>query len=93
MSPKSDSCKIDILIGNDFYLDIIQQEKKIEQPRLLLLKSKLGWILAGTVQTEESVESQASLLIFNNDTLPWSKVRGTIIADQQLAAKESLEDF
>ena len=62
------------------------------QPSPYLLKSKLGWILAGRIQTDEPVESQASLLILNNETLPVSKVRGTIIAEPQLAAKESLED-
>ena len=62
------------------------------QPSLYLLKSELGWIFAGRIQTDEPVESQASLLILNNETLPVSKVLGTFIAEPQLAAKESLED-
>ena len=37
---------IDLLIGNDYYLDLILPQKVEIQPGLYMLGSKLGWILA-----------------------------------------------
>lgn len=38
-----ESISLDILIGNDYYLDLILSKKKV-QPGLYLLSSKIGWI-------------------------------------------------
>ena len=42
-----ESSTIDLLIGNDYYLDIIMGHKIEVQKGLYLLSSRLGWILTG----------------------------------------------
>ena len=74
------SCTIDILIGNDFNLDIIQPEKKVLQPGHHLLNSRSGWIFAGIMQTDEPLESPTNLLIVTHGTLPLSNVRENVTA-------------
>ena len=44
---KTESSEIELLIGNDYYLDIILSQKIEVQPGLYLLASKLGRILTG----------------------------------------------
>ncbi|XP_028518889.1 uncharacterized protein LOC110251976 [Exaiptasia diaphana] len=43
---------IDLLIGNDYYLDIIEPMRVQLQPGLYLLASGLGWILTGRTSSE-----------------------------------------
>ena len=93
VSKFTESCTIDVLIGNDYYLDIIQPEKKVVQPGLYLLNSKLGWILAGRIHTYEPIHSLPNLLILTHGSLPLSNVQSYVPAEPQLAAKKSLEDF
>ena len=58
-----ESSTIDLLIGNDYYLDLILPQKVEIQQGLYMLGSKLGWILAG--RTSESVKTteEQSLLV------------------------------
>ncbi|KAH3855373.1 hypothetical protein DPMN_097940 [Dreissena polymorpha] len=42
---EAESGTIDLLIGNDFYLDIIQSERIQIEDGIYLLSSKLGWIV------------------------------------------------
>ena len=44
---ETESSEIELLIGNDYYLDIILSQKIEIQPGLYLLASKLGWIWTG----------------------------------------------
>lgn len=44
---ESEYSEINLLIGNDYYLDLINCEKIMIQTGLYLLNSKLGWILTG----------------------------------------------
>ena len=59
---------VDLLIGNDFYLDIILLQKIEIQTGLYMLGSKLGWILA--VRTAGTVENttELSMLILTHGT-------------------------
>ena len=46
------NCKmtsVDLLLGNDYYLDIAVSQKMEVLPGLILLCPKLGWILTGGV--------------------------------------------
>lgn len=51
---ESEPITLDLLVGNDYYLDIIQCDKIEVQPGLYLLSSKLGWILSGRTITRTS---------------------------------------
>ena len=44
---KREISSIDLLIGKDYYLDIILSQKIEIHPGLYTLGSKLGWILSG----------------------------------------------
>ncbi|XP_061165990.1 uncharacterized protein LOC133174913 [Saccostrea echinata] len=46
----AENSAIDILIGNDYYLDLILSEKIKVNQGLYLLSSKVGWILTGRMQ-------------------------------------------
>ena len=45
---------IDILIGNDYYDDIIKSENIEVEQRLYLVNSTLGWIFSGRVKGSHS---------------------------------------
>ena len=58
---KGDS-NIDVLIGADYYWDIVEGEIKRENnERLIALKSKLGWLLSGPLTTTRPVEVSVNL--------------------------------
>lgn len=55
---------VDLLIGNDYYLDLTLSQKLEVLPGLYLLSSKLGWILSGrTTSSEENVNSLNMLVL------------------------------
>ena len=57
-----ETVKIDALLGEDFYYQFVEQERIKLDENLFLLRSKLGWILAGQLKCEESTgrESHAT---------------------------------
>ena len=46
---EKESSSIELLIGNDFYLDFILPQRVDLQPGLYMLTTKLGWMLSGRV--------------------------------------------
>ena len=52
---------MELLIGNDYYSDLILPERKKVIPGLYLLGSHFGWILSGRQPTEEKKTSEVSL--------------------------------
>ncbi|XP_053388626.1 uncharacterized protein LOC128551737 [Mercenaria mercenaria] len=57
---------LDLLIGNDYYLDIVQTEKIEVQQGLYLLATKFGWMLSGRTEvTDEYDSSDMNMLILN----------------------------
>ncbi|CAM1319422.1 Uncharacterised protein r2_g2777 [Pycnogonum litorale] len=65
-----ENCIIDILIGNDYYLEFMSEMKTDLANGLYLLKSSLGWILTGrTPVTENSAEIG---LLISSSELPVS---------------------
>ena len=53
---------IDVLIGADYYWDIVEGEIKRENnERLIALKSKLGWLLSGPLTTTRPVAVSVNL--------------------------------
>ena len=54
---KDESSTIDILLGNDYYLDLVMcmgEQRKEVSPGLYLIPSKLGWILTGRFRMWDS---------------------------------------
>ena len=58
-----ESSTIEILIGNDYYLDLILPRNIEIQRGLYMLGSKLGWILAGRTSDSFKEATEPSLLI------------------------------
>ncbi|VDI73293.1 Hypothetical predicted protein [Mytilus galloprovincialis] len=63
---QNESSSIELLIGNDYYLDLILSNKVEIQPGLYLLASKLGWIVTGRTRETYEEKSETGLLILSN---------------------------
>lgn len=89
---KSEPSKVDLLIGSDYYLDLILSHKIEVSPGLYLLSSKLGWILSGRVQTTHDGDDIPNMLIMSHGrTLSKSPIFQSL--DVPLQDKPDLEDF
>ena len=65
----SEPCKIDMLLGNDYYLDIVKLERHEVQPGLFIMSSKLGWILSGRVPIAQPTFPSLSLLSYSTPAM------------------------
>ena len=57
-----------MLVGNDYYQDIILPQKIEVQPGLYLLSSKLGWIVTGRTSEPDESENGTNMLILTYGT-------------------------
>lgn len=64
-----ESSSIELLIGNDYYLDIVLSQKIEVQPGLYFLATKLGWILTGRTTEPDNYINGTNMLIltYGND--------------------------
>ena len=87
-----ESSSVDVLIGNDYYLDIIMPQRIEVQPGLHLLSSKLGWILTGRSGDHDSDVNETNMLIltYDNDVTGTSALSSI---DSVHPQKPDLEDF
>ena len=60
---KSDTYLIEMLIGNDYYFNLLLPRKVDLRPGLWLLQSKLGWALGGRCHTENETVEEPTLLV------------------------------
>ena len=88
-----ETSSVEILIGNDYYLDIILPQKVEVQSGLYMLGSKLGWILSA--RTSEKVENstESSMLIMTYGKGIDNKTTFLTCLDKSLPMKPNLEDF
>jgi len=84
---------LELLIGNDYYLDLINSEKIEVIQGLYLVSSKLGWILSGRARTSEiQKDDDISMLIMTHGTqISETSVFSSI--DSSVPQKSDLEDF
>ncbi|XP_061194310.1 uncharacterized protein LOC133202484 [Saccostrea echinata] len=93
--PKTtENSTIDILIGNNYYLDLVSSEKIEINPGLYLLSSKLGWILTGRTQEkfEASRDHLHEMLIVNGNNSTTEYCLHSSV-DQCLPLKPSLDEY
>jgi len=90
---KNESSRVDLLIGNDYYLDIVLSQRIELQPGLYLLASKVGWIITGRNNEEHYKDnSESSLLILTyGNNITNSNVFTSV--DSRVPTKPDLEDF
>ncbi|XP_052788666.1 uncharacterized protein LOC128223425 [Mya arenaria] len=88
----SELCQIDLLIGNDYYLDIVLSQKLEVQPGLYLLSSKFGWILTGRTQEGVHDRNDVNMLIMTYGT-KFNEITAFVSTDDCLPKVPDLEDF
>ena len=88
-----ETSSVELLIGNDYYLDIILPQKIEVQPGLYMLGSKLGWILSG--RTSEIVErtTEPSMLLLTQGKRIENETSFLTSLDKSLPTKPNIEDF
>ena len=62
---KYEEMPIDLLIGNDYYYDLITLERIELASRLYLTGSRLSWIISGCVNCTNMLKSQTTLFVNN----------------------------
>ena len=88
-----ESSTIELLIGNDYYLDLILPQKIEIQRGLYMLGSKLGWNLAGCTSDSFNEMTEPSLLILTYGSEIRKETNLFTEADKSLPLKPNLEDF
>ena len=87
-----ESSSVDMLIGNDYFLDIIMSQRIEVQPGLYLLSSKLGLILTGQSGDHDLTMNETNMLIltYSNDVTGTQALSSIDTVHPQ---KPDLEDF
>ena len=60
-----ESCTIDMLIGNDYYFDLLEPRKLDLGGGLFLFNSKLGWIVGGQIEDANAERNTVPSLLAN----------------------------
>ena len=83
---------IELLIGNDYYLDFVLPQRVEVQPALYMLASKLGWILTGrtTEPAEDTIQQKMLILTYSTNAI---KKTGLPTPDKSFPIKPNIEDF
>ena len=90
----SESSEVDLLIGNDYYLNIVLPQTMEITPGLFLLGSRLGWIITGRLHTDGSNKSSQSLLILTYGSDCVTKNTNVFQSvDSDVKPVHDLEDF
>ena len=64
----TESSAIGILIGKDYYNDIISTERMKIQEGLYIIKSKFGWMINGRTKAKEGNKNEKAMLIMAQST-------------------------
>ena len=90
---KGESSTIDLLVGNDYYLDLVISKKVEIQPVLYLLESNLGWILSGRTSEYAVKKQESSMLVLTYETDIERESHLFTSVDKLLPVKANLQDF
>lgn len=87
----TENTSIELLVGYDYYLDLILSQRIEVQPGLFLLASKLGWIVTGRTQEVEIRSTETSMLILSNTSV--MSISENTSIDSLIYSKPDLTDF
>ena len=93
---QAESSTIEMLIGNDYYFELLQPRKIDFGEGLFLFYSKLGWILSGQVHCNAEENNEPSLLVSTIGSVPRGLNVNTYMLtniDLSLESKPNLEHF
>ncbi|KAH3747904.1 hypothetical protein DPMN_182339 [Dreissena polymorpha] len=88
-----DYSSVELLIGNDYYLDILLSQKMQLQPGLYLLSSKLGWMLTGRTCEQESEQYISTFMLILTPGVDIGNTSALASVDSALPRKPDLQDF
>ena len=88
----SEFSTVDLLLGNDYYLDVVLPQRMEVQPGLHLLGSKFGWILTGRTPQETKELNETNFLIVTYGTME-TKTSVFQNIDTVIPRKPDLQDF
>lgn len=94
---ESECYPVEMLIGNDYYFDLLLTRKIELRPGLYLFQSRLGWIISGRYQIESDDSLRQPALIVNTMGIPPKGVKPTThmlsSVDAPLFTQPNLEQF
>ena len=94
---ESECYPVEMLIGNDYYFDLLLPRKIELRPGLYLFQSRLGWIISGRCQTESADASRQPALIVSTIGIPPKGVKPTThmlsSVDAPLFTQPNLQQF
>ena len=91
---ESETININLLIGSDYYSELILPGKIQIQPGLYLLESSLGWIVAGrTSNGKETTAAEPSMFVMTHTTDPVPELQSFSSPDSSLNVPPPLEKF
>ena len=95
MPTEREHTNIDMLLGNDYYLDIIEPYRVQLKSGLFLLGSKLGWILTGRAPVNSPTPDTAvpTILILTFSQMTTADSDCFTAPDPSLPLKPSLEEL
>ena len=89
--------QVDMLVGNDYYFDLLQPRKIDLGNGLYLFQSKLGWVFGGKVESKTEVVSEQNLLVSTMGVAPTNVDTSThnmlTSVESSITAKPNLELF
>ena len=88
-----ETSSVEILIGNDYYLDIRLPQKFEVQRGLYMLGSKLGWILAGRTSETAEEKAEPSMLILTYGSEIARETAMLTGMDRSHPVQPNVEDF
>ena len=89
-----ESFTLGILIGSDYYNEIVKSEKVEIQKGLYIINSKFGWIMTGRTKLAEGTGKESSLFVMthsNSRILPESQYFSKI--DDTMPSQPNVEDL
>ena len=96
ISTTTEAFSINMLIGNDYYFDLLQPRKMNLGNGLFLFQSKLGWIFGGRVTTNADEVSESNLFVGTTTGIPTGMDPNTetlTFSDSSHIAKPNIEQF
>lgn len=73
-NPDQYESTVDILIGSDFYWDLVLGEINRQENRLVTMNSKFGWLISGPIKnsSEHGNFTHSNLVVQGPSTIPAS---------------------
>ena len=89
--------QVDMLVGNDYYFELLQPRKIDLENGLYLFQSKLRWVFGGKVESKTEVVSEQNLLVSTMGVAPTNADTTThnmlTSVESSITAKPNLELF